>query len=353
MARIRAPDLTHTDGELSRSGSTAPERVLVTGGAGFIGSHLVDRLRDDGSTVTVLDDLSTGRRENLARHDRGTPGFELAIGSVLDPTLVDDLVSRHDLVFHLAAAVGVRYIVQDPLKSLMTNVRGTENVLASAALHRRRVVLASSSEVYGKADRIPFREDDERVLGPTWVHRWSYSTAKALDEHLAFAYSERGLPIAVVRYFNSYGPRIDESGYGSVIARFASQALEGSPLTVHGDGLQTRCFTYVGDTVQGTLLAGRHPGAIGRVFNIGSTREVSILQLAELVRSCLRSTSPIELVPYEMHYPGRFQDTRRRVPDTTLARDVLGFEAVIPFEEGLDRTLTWCQEHYRAAGRSR
>ncbi|MGH2498737.1 MAG: GDP-mannose 4,6-dehydratase [Candidatus Limnocylindria bacterium] len=326
-------------------------RVLVTGGAGFVGSHLVDRLREEGAAVTVLDDLSTGRRENVA-HLEGRAGFALIEGSVLDATLVDRLVADHGLVFHLAAAVGVRYIVEDPLASLLTNVRGTEHVLASAERHGARVLLASTSEIYGKSESVPFREDGDRVLGPTSVHRWSYSTAKAIDEHLAFAYAERGLPISIVRYFNSYGPRIDESGYGSVIARFASQALRGVPLTVHGDGRQTRCFTYVRDTVRGTLLAGRLPSALGQVFNIGSSSEVSIAQLAERIRDLLGSSSPIQLVPYETDYPKGFQDTRRRVPDISRARNVLGFEAEVGLDEGLAETLAWCREHFQLAGRA-
>src|SRR5207245_2053167 len=218
----------------------------------------------DGRDVTVLDDLSTGSSDNLAAH-----GHDLKIkfvkGSVLDSVLVDELVSVNPLVFHLAAAVGVRNIVEDPLGSLLTNVNGTEYVLAAAHRHGARVLLASTSEVYGRSEKIPFREDGERILGPTSVHRWSYATAKALDEHLAFAYLDRGLKVSIVRYFNSYGPRIHQSGYGSVIARFAWQALSGLPLTVHGDGKQTRCFTYVSDTIDGTIRAATRTEAVGSV----------------------------------------------------------------------------------------
>jgi nucleoside-diphosphate-sugar epimerase len=320
-------------------------RVLVTGGAGFIGSHLVDRLLDDGQTVTVLDNFSTGSERNLAAH-AGDPNLHMVRGSVLDEALVDRLIADSPVVYHLAAAVGVRNIVEDPLGSLLTNVNGTERVLASAHRHRARILLASTSEVYGRSEKVPFREDGERILGPTSVHRWSYATAKALDEHLAFAYLDRGLRISIVRYFNSYGPRIHQSGYGSVIARFAWQALSGKPLTVHGDGGQTRCFTFVSDTVDGTVRAGTRDEAIGAVFNIGSQREVSIAELARQVRDNLHSKSEIALEPYERAYPKGFEDTRRRVPDVTKAREVLGFEAKVDLADGLGRTLQWCRENY-------
>jgi UDP-glucose 4-epimerase len=322
------------------------DAVLVTGGAGFIGSHLVDQLVSDGQAVTIFDNFLTGRRENLAHH-RDDPRVRIVEGTVLDSRTVDALVAEHRLVFHLAAAVGVRHIVQDPLAAALTNVQGTENVLASAHRHGARILVASTSEIYGRSASVPFREDGDRVLGPTWVHRWSYSTAKAIDEHLAFAYAERGLDMAIVRYFNSYGPRIDESGYGSVIARFASQALRGAPLTVHGDGRQTRCFTYVSDTVSGTLLAARRPEALGRVFNIGGTEEVSIYRLAERIRAIVGSSSPIALVPYTADYPKGFQDTPRRVPDISQAREVLGFQATVSLERGLQQTLAWCRENYQ------
>lgn len=319
--------------------------VLVTGGAGFIGSHLVDRLRAEGREVTVLDDLSTGSLENLATR-RDDPGTTVRPGSVLDAALVDELVAAHPLVFHLAAAVGVQHIVEDPLGSIHTNVRGTENVLVAAFRHGARVVLASTSEVYGRNVGVPFREDDDRVLGPTWMQRWSYSTAKALDEHLAFAYSEKGLAVSIVRYFNSYGPRIDERGYGSVVARFITQALGGEPLTVHGDGQQTRCFTYVSDTVEGTLRCGIRAKALGRVFNIGADHEISILELAEIIRKLTGSDSTIQLAPYDSHYPRGFEDTRRRVPDARRARDELGFVPAVTLDEGMRRTVDWCRSHY-------
>ena len=329
-----------------------PRRALVTGGAGFIGSHLVDRLIAGGAAVTVLDDLSTGDERNLAGHAN-----ELALsfirGSVLDAAMVDGLVAASDVVFHLAAAVGVRHIVDDPLGSMLTNVRGTENVLASCGRHGVRVLLASSSEVYGHSSRVPFREDGERVLGPTSVHRWSYSTAKALDEHLAFAHADRGLAVSIVRYFNAYGPRISETGYGSVVARFASQALAGAPITVHGDGGQTRSLTYVSDTVEATLRAATVPAAIGQVVNVGTDRETSMMELARMIRDALGSSSEVVTVPYEQDYPRGFEDTRRRVPDVSLAAELLDFRAEVPLEEGLALTLEWCRATYATAGQPR
>ena len=328
-----------------------PARVLVTGGAGFIGSHLTDRLLREGANVTVLDDLSTGRQQNLAMW-RNDARLTVVQGSVLDAAIVEDLVAACGLVFHLAAAVGVHYIVEDPVNAVLTNVRGTENVLASAHRHSVRVLLASTSEIYGRSEAVPFREDSDRLLGPTWVHRWSYSTAKAIDEHLAFAYHDKGLPVSIVRYFNAYGPRIDEKGYGSVIARFATQALRDEPITVHGDGRQSRCFTYVSDTVEGTLLAATRESALGNVFNIGSSHELTIHEIAERIRVGLGSRSPVVLVPYETYYPKGFQDTRRRVPDLTRAAQILGFRATVSLEEGLERTLQWCRTNYAAGARS-
>lgn len=316
-------------------------RVLVTGGAGFIGSHLVDALCDAGHEVRVLDNLSTGRAENLA--DR-LEDVRLVNGSILDARLVEQEVESAQLVFHLAAAVGVRHIVDDPLTSLLTNTRGTENVLAACSHAWRKVVVASSSEVYGKTAKVPMREDDDRLLGPTTVHRWSYSTAKAIDEHLAFAYGANRLPVVIVRYFNTYGPRLDERGYGSVVANFIRQALAGEPITVHGGGSQSRCFAYVDDTVRGTMRAAFTPEAEGSVVNLGTTREMTIRELAEMIRGVVGSASSIEPVPYESHYGPGFEDARRRVPDITRARELLDWEPEVGLEEGLARTIEWWQK---------
>jgi UDP-glucose 4-epimerase len=318
-------------------------RILVTGGAGFIGSHLVDRLCDAGHEVSVIDNLSTGRAANI---NGRLPQIRFVNGSILDAGLVKAEVERAELVYHLAAAVGVRHIVDAPLESLHTNVLGTENVLSACFRYWRKVLLASTSEVYGKTARVPMSEDDDRVLGPTTVHRWSYSTAKAIDEHLAFAYAAHGLPMTIVRYFNSYGPRLDERGYGSVLANFLRLALAGQPITVHGDGTQTRCFTYVDDTVDGTILAATTPEAEGHVINLGRTRETSVLQLAEMIRDRVHSDSPIVFTPYQEYYGPGFEDTRRRVPDNSRAKGLLGWEPQVTLEDGLDRTITWWEKSH-------
>jgi UDP-glucose 4-epimerase len=316
-------------------------RILVTGGAGYIGSHLVDALCDAGHEVRVLDDLSTGKVENIVHR---LDEIHFVNGSVLDAELVDQEVEQAQLVFHLAATVGVRHIVADPLASILTNVRGTDHILSACFQYWRKVIVASTSEVYGKTSNVPMHEDDDRVLGPTTVHRWSYSTAKAVDEHLAFAYAAHGLPIVVLRYFNSYGPRLDERGYGSVVANFLWQALAGEPLSVHGDGRQSRCFTYIDDTVRGTLLAGFTPEAEGSVFNLGSTRETTIRELADMIRTAVGSTSDIRATSYESYYGPGFEDTRRRVPDLTRTREVLNWEPRVELEDGLARTIEWWQK---------
>ena len=309
-------------------------RVLVTGGAGYIGSHLVDALLKRGDEVLVVDNLSTGKIENI-KHLLDQPALHFINDSILNEPLLERFVASMDRIFHLAAAVGVRNILQDPLAAINTNVRGTEVVLGLAFKYWKRVVIASTSEIYGKASHVPFHEDDDRVLGSTGVARWSYSMSKAIDEHFAFAYAAKGLSVSIVRYFNSYGPRLDERGYGSVVANLTRQALRGEPLTVHGDGKQTRCFTYIDDTVAGTLLAGEVKGAIGEAFNIGSTTETSILDLAKLIKRITRSKSPIQFQTYEAYYGEGFEDTRRRVPSGEKARRLLGFTPKVNLEIGL------------------
>lgn len=321
-------------------------KVLVTGGAGYIGSHLVDALLKRGDEVYVVDNLLRGRIANI-QHHLGKPRFRFINDTILNESLLARLIQEVDLIYHLAAVVGVRYVVQDPLAAIFTNVKGTEMVLGTAFKYWKKVVLASSSEIYGKPMKVPFHEEDERVFGPTSVPRWSYSMSKAIDEHFAFAYSAKGLPMAIVRYFNSYGPRLDETGYTSVIANFIRQALQGEPLTVHGDGSQTRCFTYIDDTVQGTILAGEVEAAEGQAFNIGNDQETTILELAKLVKRLTRSKSKIVFVPYEAYYGKGFEDTKRRVPSIERAKRVLGFRPEVDLEEGLRRTIAWWRKHRR------
>ena len=320
-------------------------RALVTGGAGYIGSHLVDALVAAGHEVVIIDNLSTGSVRNI-EHQLCNPACRFINDSILNLDTLEQIVPGVDIVYHLAAAVGVKFIVADPLSTILTNVRGTELVLQVAYKYWRRVVLASTSEVYGKSTGGALHEDADRVFGPTNINRWSYAASKAIDEHLAWAYARAGLPVSIVRYFNSYGPRVNERGYGSVIANFVRQALRGDPITVFGDGSQTRCFTYVSDTVAGTLLAGEKPEAVGDVFNIGTEREITILELAHLIRQLADSSSPIVHVPYSDYYGQSYEDTPRRRPDLSHARRVLGYEPRVPLEEGLARTIAWCREHY-------
>ncbi|MGA1390215.1 MAG: NAD-dependent epimerase/dehydratase family protein, partial [Ilumatobacteraceae bacterium] len=301
----------------------------------------VDRLVHLGHNVSVIDDLSTGTLRNL---DMARPHIEFVEGSILDEALVERLVRDTDVVFHLAAAVGVGHIVEKPLASLITNVRGAEHVIGAAMTYDKRLLVASTSEIYGKTKKMPMSEDDDRVLGSTTIARWGYSTAKAIDEHLALAHAAEGRRVSVVRYFNSYGPRLDPRGYGSVVANLMRQALNNEPLTVHGDGTQTRCFTYVTDTVECTVRAGLDDGAQGLVFNVGNDRETTILELARKIIALTGSRSDVSFVSYEARYGKGFEDTVRRVPDVRRARDVLNFSARIDLDEGLQRTLTWFRQ---------
>jgi len=322
-------------------------RILVTGGAGFIGSNLVDVLMEQGHEVTVIDNLSVGKISNIEHHlesDR----FHFVNDSVLNVSTLERLVRQADLIYHLAAVVGPKYVVEDPLGTIITNVRGTEDVLELAFKYWVKTVIASSSEIYGKSTAVPLSEDDDRILGPTTVGRWSYSDAKAIDEYFGLAYARKGLPVTIVRYFNAYGPRLDPRGYGSVITMFLTQALRGEPLTVYDDGQQTRCFTYVTDTIRGTILTATVKEAAGQVFNIGSNRETTVLELAVLIRQLIGSESEIVHVPYETAYGPAFEETRRRVPDVTRAREVLGFEAQTVLEDGLRWTLEWFRDQEMA-----
>lgn len=307
-------------------------KVCVTGGAGFIGSHLAERLLARGDQVLVLDDLSTGSMDNLAGCV-GRPGFEYRIGSATDVPLVAELVDRCDVTVHLAAAVGVRLIVERPVHTIETNVRATEVVLGAAAKKGKLVVVASTSEVYGKGLRIPFREEDDLTLGPTTHSRWAYACSKALDEWLALAYwREKQVPVIVTRFFNTVGPR-QTGRYGMVLPTFAAQALRDEPITVYGDGTQSRCFGHVQDAVEATLRLIGTPAAVGEVFNVGSDREVTMLQLAEMVRAAAESRSEIRLVPYAEAYAAGFEDMQRRVPDVSKLERVVGYRPRTSLEE--------------------
>ena len=313
-------------------------RILVTGGAGYIGSHLVDRLVHLNHEVAVIDDLSTGNLANLTAV-RGDIQFVEA--TILDADITDALVADADIVFHLAAAVGVGHIIEQPLRSLVINTKGAENVIAACVKHDRKLLLASTSEIYGKTAKMPMSEDDDRVLGSTTIARWGYSTAKAIDEHLALAHAQHGLRMSIVRYFNSYGPRLDPRGYGSVVANLMRQAIDNEPLTVHGDGSQTRCFTYVDDTVEGTLRAALDLRGEGKIFNVGNDHETSIMDLATTIIAMTGSSSTVQHVSYEQRFGKGFEDTKRRIPDVQRARTLLDFDAGVSLQDGLQRTLAW------------
>jgi UDP-glucose 4-epimerase len=319
-------------------------KALLTGGAGFVGSHLAERLLDDGHQVIVIDDLSTGSMDNIV-HLKGRPGFEYVIATIMNSSLTAELVDRADVVFHLAAAVGVKLIVEAPVRTIETNVHGTEVVLTHAAKKKKPVVIFSTSEVYGKSTDVPFREDADLVMGPTPKHRWAYACSKAIDEFLALAYyRERQLPVIVVRLFNTVGPK-QTGRYGMVIPTFVRQALTDAPITVYGDGTQTRSFTYVGDVVEGLTRLVAEPKAIGQVFNIGNTEEISIRALAERVRAMTGSRSEIVLVPYEEAYEAGFEDMPRRVPSLDKIGQAVGYRPTV----GLDEILTRVIAHERAA----
>ena len=318
-------------------------RALVTGGAGFIGSHLTEALLAMGHEVVVLDDLSTGRTENL-QAVQGHPRLEMVTGSVTDEAVVRKLVLGVDVVYHLAAAVGVQLILDRPVETIETNVVGTETVLRVACETRPRVVIASTSEVYGKNDRVPLSEEDDRLLGPTTKSRWSYACSKAIDEFLALAYHrEHQLPVTIVRFFNTIGPR-QTGRYGMVVPRFVRQALDGQPITVYGDGYQSRCFTDVEDAVRATIALSLTPAAVGEVFNIGTTHELTIAALAERVRHLTGSASPLVLVPYDEAYQPGFEDLRRRVPDLGKLERAIAYRPQVSLDETLRRVILFLRE---------
>jgi UDP-glucose 4-epimerase len=326
-------------------------RALITGGAGFIGSHLADMLLKQGHQVSVLDNLSTGRLENIA-HLQGRSGFTCTIDSVTNDAVVGDLVDRADVVFHLAAAVGVKLVVQKPVHTIETNVHGTETVLRHASRSRKKVLVASTSEVYGKGIKLPFSEDADLVLGGPSKTRWGYATSKLLDEFLALAYwKEHQSPVVVVRLFNTVGPR-QSSRYGMVLPNFVKWALQGAPITIHGDGSQTRSFTWVGDVVSAMLALVQEPKAVGEVFNIGNGAEISIRELAERVIAMTHSDSTLRFVPYAEAFDANFEDMPRRVPDITKIRRYVGYKPKVQLNEIIERVVEfWRREQLPMAPR--
>jgi len=326
-------------------------RALITGGAGFIGSHLADMLLKQGHQVSVLDNLSTGRLENIA-HLQGRSGFTCTIDSVTNDAVVSNLVDRADVVFHLAAAVGVKLVVQKPVHTIETNVHGTETVLRHAHRSRKKVLVASTSEVYGKGIKLPFSEDADLVLGGPSKTRWGYATSKLIDEFLALGYwKEHQSPVVVVRLFNTVGPR--QSGrYGMVLPNFVKWALQGEPITIHGDGTQTRSFTWVGDVVSAMLALVQEPKAVGEVFNIGNGAEVSIRELAERVIVMTRSNSTLQFVPYAQAFDASFEDMPRRVPDISKIRRYVGYKPTVHLNEIIERVIDfWRPEESLTAPR--
>ncbi|MDI6784088.1 MAG: GDP-mannose 4,6-dehydratase [bacterium] len=319
-------------------------KTLITGGAGFIGSHLTEGLLNTGHQVDIIDDLSTGSMENI-QHLVSEPKFKYIIDTIMDIKLMEKLVRKVDVVYHLAASVGVKYVIDNPLKSLETNIKGTEIVLDVANRKgKKMVILASTSEVYGKNDKVPLKEDDDRILGSTYIARWGYSDSKAIDELLAFAYyREKKLPIIIVRFFNICGPR-QTGKYGMVLPRFVKSALLNHPITVYGDGNQTRCFCFVGDMVKALLILPHKPQAIGEVFNIGSNEEISIRKLAEKVKKIAKSSSSINFIPYDQAYEKGFEDMRRRVPDISKIRKLVGFKPKVKLDELIKKVIEYYEQ---------
>jgi UDP-glucose 4-epimerase len=314
------------------------KRSLITGGAGFIGSHLAETLVKMGEEVVVIDDLSTGRWENIS-HLKDNKSFRFIKGNILNKAVLKGLIEDCSAVYHLAAAVGVKFIIDNPIKSIEINIKGTENVASLASKEKKKVLFASTSEIYGKKECGSLKEDDDRILGTTKIARWSYSCTKAVDEFLLFAYHrQQGLPMVIVRLFNACGPRqIGE--YGMVIPRFKKQALSGEPITVYGDGRQTRSFTYITDVVEAMIALMNHPGAVGEAFNIGSEEGITILALAEKIKALAKSKSEITLIPYEKAYEKGFEDMRHRIPDLGKVRKLINYAPKVSLNEMLRKIV--------------
>jgi UDP-glucose 4-epimerase len=321
--------------------------ALITGGAGFIGSHLAERLLAQGQTVTIIDNLSTGQFENIA-HLETHPNFHYAIEDIRNIHVLDRLVSECNVIYHLAAAVGVQKIISQPIETIEVNIGGTEVLLKTARRYRRKVLIASTSEVYGKGVRFPFHEDDDCLIGPTSRSRWSYATSKAIDEFLALAYHhEIGLPVVIFRLFNTVGPR-QTGRYGMVLPRFVQAALANEPIRVYGDGQQQRCFCNVQDVIEAIHDLSETPAAVGQVFNIGSSEEVTIMELAQRVRGRAGSHSEITLVPYEQAYEAGFEDFRRRVPSLEKIQQAIEWQPTTTLDETIDQIIAYYKENNHA-----
>lgn len=315
-------------------------KILITGGGGFIGSHLSEELLERGHEVFILEPGGTTK----VRHLIGHPKFRVVRDSVMDMGILDSLIGQVDLIYHLAAVVGVEHYVGDPYQVLNVNVNGTQNVLKTAFKYGRKVVFSSTSEVYGRNPKLPWSEDDDRVLGSTRIDRWCYSTSKAVGEHFCFAYHKLGLPVTITRYFNIFGPRLDKLDAGRIITIFMGQLLRNEPLTVIGDGKQTRCFTYVSDAVKATVNAGLQDDTNGEIYNIGTDVETSILELAEMMIEISASSSGIKFVDQGDVYGPSYEDIGRRVPDATRMKEQLGVRDLVPLEEGLRKTIEWFRD---------
>ncbi len=320
-------------------------RYLVTGAAGFIGSHLCTGLLAQGDDVIGLDDFSKGKRERITPL-RNYPRFKFTAGSLSEEKHLQDIIEQVDVIYHLAAVVGVKRYVEDPIMVIEVNVNHTLNLLKVAWQSGKKVIFASTSEVYGKNEAVPFHEDSARVYGSSTADRWCYAVSKSAAEHLCLGFARKGLPLVIVRYFNVYGPHADSSAYGGVASRFVNQILSHKPLTVHGDGSQTRCFTYIGDIIRGTIEAGSRPAAEGKIFNLGHRRETSILELAQTVLAVSGTKGEIIFQKYEEFYGPHFEDIPRRVPDLSAAEQILDYYPQISLEVGIGKTINWYRQHH-------
>lgn len=318
-------------------------KILITGGAGFIGSHLSEELLKQGHQVTIIDNLSTGRFSNIT-HLQNDPNFKYIIGTILDKKVMEGLIAENDLIYHLAAAVGVKYIIDNPLLSLQTNILGTENVLEFSNKYKKKVLITSTSEIYGKSNSIPFNEEDDRILGSTSISRWGYSCSKAIDEFFALAYyREKKLPVVIVRCFNTVGPR-QTGQYGMVLPKFVKAALMNHPITIFGDGKQSRCFADVADVVNGMIKLMNEPKAEGGIFNIGNTEEITIEDLANKIKQMTKSKSKIDYIPYTDAYEEGFEDMRRRVPDINKIYETIGYAPKYNLENIIERVIRYYEE---------